>query len=194
METKTREEAVLTAGELKMMVDAGEPVQVIDVRSPREFEEGHVPGAVNLPMEQVEARLADLRNHEPVVLVCQSGRRAQMCQPILANHPEEVKVLEGGTSAWVDRGFPVVRTVASRLPLMRQVQIAAGSLVLLGTVLGYLVNPGWIFLAMFVGAGLVFAGISGFCGMANVLAVMPWNKSKPGVACEANTASGASSR
>ena len=84
--------------------------------------------------------------------------------------------LEGGIPAWQQAGLPVQKLKNAPLPLMRQVQITAGSLVLLGLILGTWVAPGWIALSWFVGAGLVFAGVSGFCGMARLLAVMPWNR------------------
>jgi rhodanese-related sulfurtransferase len=84
--------------------------------------------------------------------------------------------LEGGIPAWQQAGLPVQKLKNAPLPLMRQVQITAGSLVLLGLILSTMVAPAWILLSWFVGAGLVFAGVSGFCGMARLLAVMPWNR------------------
>jgi rhodanese-related sulfurtransferase len=87
--------------------------------------------------------------------------------------------LEGGFGAWLEAGLPVHRHARAPLPLMRQVQIAAGSLVLLGVLLSQTVAPGWIWLSGFVGAGLIFAGVSGFCGMARLLGVMPWNRVTP---------------
>ncbi|MCP9780337.1 DUF2892 domain-containing protein [Cyanobium sp. To12R1] len=99
-----------------------------------------------------------------LVLVCHSGRRSAQAD------------LEGGIPSWQQAGLPLRRLNNAPLPLMRQVQIAAGSLVLLGLGLGSWVAPAWILLSWFVGAGLVFAGISGFCGMARLLALMPWNR------------------
>jgi len=84
-------------------------------------------------------------------------------------------ILEGGIDAWRKAGLA---TVTERRPIevMRQVQITAGSLVLIGVVLGLLVAPAFLGLSAFVGAGLVFAGASGWCGMARLLALMPWNR------------------
>jgi len=92
------------------------------------------------------------------------------------NHPHPVTDLQGGIPSWQQAGLPLRRLANAPLPLMRQVQIAAGSLLLLGLTLSNLVAPAWILLTWFVAAGLVFAGVSGFCGMARLLALMPWNR------------------
>ena len=85
-------------------------------------------------------------------------------------------VVDGGIEAWKQAGLPVARNARAPLELMRQVQIAAGSLILLGAVLAATLSPWFLLLSGFVGAGLVFAGVSGFCGMALLLARMPWNR------------------
>ena len=95
---------------------------------------------------------------------------------IAGSVPVPLSDLEGGIPAWQQAGLPVQKLKNAPLPLMRQVQITAGSLVLLGLILSTMVAPAWILLSWFVGAGLVFAGVSGFCGMARLLAVMPWNR------------------
>ena len=154
---------------------ASRRVAVIDVREPMEFASGHIAGSLNVPLSRLAQ--ADLPQ-APLVLVCQSGNRsAKGVQTLLERgyaHP--VSDLEGGIPSWQQAGLPLRRLANAPLPLMRQVQIAAGSLVLLGVILSQTVAPGWIWLSGFVGAGLVFAGVSGFCGMARLLAVMPWNK------------------
>jgi rhodanese-related sulfurtransferase len=150
-------------------------VAVIDVREPMEFAAGHIAGSLNVPLSRLHQ--ADLPSG-PLVLVCQSGNRsAKGVQTLLERgyaHP--VSDLQGGLPSWQQAGLPLQRLKNPPLPLMRQVQIAAGSLVLLGLILSNAVAPAWILLTWFVGAGLVFAGVSGFCGMARILAVMPWNK------------------
>jgi rhodanese-related sulfurtransferase len=150
-------------------------VAVIDVREPMEYAAGHIAGSLNVPLSRLHQ--ADLPTG-PLVLVCQSGNRsARGVQTLLERgyaHP--VSDLEGGLPSWQQAGLPVRRLKNAPLPLMRQVQIAAGSLVLLGLILSSTVAPAWILLSWFVGAGLVFAGVSGFCGMARLLAVMPWNR------------------
>jgi len=150
-------------------------IAVIDVREPMEYASGHIAGSLNVPLARLHQ--ADLPRG-PLVLVCQSGNRSsEGVQTLLQqgfSHP--VSDLEGGIPSWQQAGLPVRKHKNAPLPLMRQVQIAAGSLVLLGLVLSNTVAPAWILLSWFVGAGLVFAGVSGFCGMARLLAVMPWNK------------------
>ena len=154
---------------------AEQRVHVIDVREPMEYASGHIAGSLNVPLARITE--ADLPSG-PLVLVCHSGNRSsQALSRLLQNgHPHPLADLEGGIPAWQQAGQPVRKLNNAPLPLMRQVQIAAGSLVLLGVILSQVVAPGWIWLSGFVGAGLVFAGVSGFCCMARLLAVMPWNR------------------
>lgn len=150
-------------------------VCVIDVREAMEYAGGHISGSHNIPL----ARLAqsDLPAG-PLVLVCQSGNRSAqgVRQLIQRGHHGPIADLAGGLPAWQRAGLPLRRLANAPMPLMRQVQIVAGSLVLLGLTLSVTVAPGWMALTWFVGAGQVFAGVSGFCGMARLLALMPWNK------------------
>ena len=150
-------------------------VTVIDVREPMEYASGHIAGSLNVPLARLHQ--ADLPQG-PLVLVCQSGNRsAKGVQTLLRqSHPHPITDLQGGIPNWQQAGLPVHKLKNAPLPLMRQVQITAGSLVLLGLILSHLVGPDWILLSWFVGAGLVFAGVSGFCGMARLLALMPWNR------------------
>jgi rhodanese-related sulfurtransferase len=113
-----------------------------------------------------------------VIFHCRSGARTKgNAARLAAVSPKcETYILEGGLDAWKKAGLPVALDRSKPIDIMRQVQIAAGSLVLLGVVLGTLVNPGFYALSGFVGAGLLFAGVSGFCGMARLLGVMPWNR------------------
>ncbi len=166
----------IDAGELKRRLESGERMQLIDVRSPREYSEAHLPGAVNMPIEEVDARLDDMHSHDPVVLVCQSGNRACMAHALLEHHREDLIVLEGGTTGWQKAGFGVIRAAAATLPLMRQVQLVVGPLSLVGSVLAIVVDPKWALLSGFIGLGLTIAGASGFCGMASLLALLPWNR------------------
>ena len=154
---------------------AEQRVKVIDVREPMEYAGGHIAGSLNVPLSRITQ--ADLPRG-PLVLVCHSGNRSAqaLAQLMQQGHPDQLADLEGGIPAWQQAGLPVHKLRNAPLPLMRQVQIAAGSLVLLGLILSNLVAPAWILLSWFVGAGLVFAGVSGFCGMARLLALLPWNK------------------
>lgn len=154
---------------------ASKRVTVIDVREPMEFAGGHIAGSLNVPLSRLAQ--ADLPQGA-LVLVCQSGNRSAKGVQVLLQrgHGQPVRDLEGGIPSWQQAGLPLRKLKNAPLPLMRQVQIAAGSLVLLGLILSHTVAPAWILLTWFVGAGLVFAGVSGFCGMARLLALMPWNK------------------
>jgi|SRR5215469_4858479 len=161
---------------------------VLDVRSAAEFATGHVPGAVNIPMEQVETRLADVPAG-PLVLVCEAGKRAEIVAGWIANE-FNLSVLDGGTRAWRSAGYPVVTCAPCRWTLERQVRLIAGPIVLLGTALSVFVNSKWIYLAMFIGAGLTFAGATNICGMAILLAKMPWNSSRSSVVTRNTAATG----
>jgi rhodanese-related sulfurtransferase len=153
-----------------------ERFQLIDVRSPSEYATGHIPGAVNMPMEQVQSRLPDLEGEDSIVLVCQSGQRARMVAGLLEPCGKELRILEGGTSAWIKAGLPVVATSVTRWSLERQVRFAAGLLVLTGVILALTTSLYWIYLAGFIGFGLTFSGVSGLCPMGSLLGLMPWNR------------------
>jgi len=167
-------EAIIDIETLKDWQAAGRPAQLVDVRSATEFATAHVPGAVNIPLEQIERRTADLAANEPVVLICQAGTRARMARALLAESGKDLVVLEGGTAAWLRAGYPAVRSTATRWALERQVRLAAGVLVVVGVLLAVFVW--WLLLPGFVGCGLAFAGFSGFCPMGEALARMPWNR------------------
>jgi rhodanese-related sulfurtransferase len=163
----------VTAQNLHRMLDGISPPAVLDVRSAAEFAIGHVPGAVNIPMEQVEMRLADVPTG-PLVVVCESGKRAEIVSGWLGDE-SRLTLLNGGTKAWRDRGYSLVTCAPCRWTLERQVRLIAGLVVLGATVLSVLVNVKWVYLAMLVGGGLTFAGATNICGMAMLLAKMPWN-------------------
>jgi rhodanese-related sulfurtransferase len=157
-------------------------VELIDVRTPVEYRELHVAAARNVPLDRLDpAAVVETRHgskDEPLYLICRSGSRGrQACEKFLAAGFTNVINVEGGTLAYVECGLPVVRGKKA-ISLERQVRIAAGLLVLLGAVLGWLVHPAFVGLSAFVGAGLFFAGISDTCGMGMLLARMPWNQVK----------------
>lgn len=153
----------LTVADLRSY--APHQAQLIDVRSPSEFAVGHIAGAINIPMDQIESRLADLSSG-PIVLICQMGKRARITANLLEPCQRQIAVLEGGTSAWIQAGLPVVTNVKTRWSLERQVRLGAGLLVLLGAMLALIANPRWLFLSAFVGKGLTFAGLTDICPMA----------------------------
>ena len=193
----------ISADGLKQLAGRRGEAQWVDVRSASEYAAGHVPGAINIPMEQIEARLGDLSPDCPIVLICQSGRRARLSAALLEPCRTDVTVLDGGTSAWVKAGFPVVVNAATRWALERQVRLVAGLLVVIGAVLALTVNPHWVYLSGFVGLGLVFAGLTNICAMASLLCKMPWNRSRtlrpaatstPGQTCSLRNVSSAGGR
>lgn len=165
----------ISVEELTRLMESNPAVKLIDVRSPGEYATGHVPQASNIPLEQVEMRLADL-GEGPVALLCHSGNRAGMACEILADHHPEIIVVEGGTQAWIAAGKPVVSSSCTRWSLERQVRLIAGLLVLTGSILALTVSPAWGFLPLFMGAGLTIAGLTNWCGMAFMLALLPWNQ------------------
>ena len=148
--------------------------KTIDVRTPVEFREMHVDGAVNLPMDRLD--ISQFDKEETVYVLCQGGGRAgRTCAMFEAAGYNAVIKVEGGTLACEADGLSMVRGKKA-VSLERQVRIAAGSLVLLGAVLSHFVAAPWIALSGFVGAGLIFAGVTDTCGMGMMLARMPWNQ------------------
>jgi len=167
--------------ELNRLCEAGR-VPLIDVRTPVEFREVHAVPAQNVPLDKLDPD-AVMKEHQanaegPLYVICRSGSRAaKACDAFRAEGYENVVNVEGGTAAWDEAGLPVSRGKKT-MSLERQVRIAAGSLVLLGAILGYFVHPYWIGVSAFVGAGLIFAGVTDTCGMGMMIARMPWNQVK----------------
>lgn len=180
--------------ELEELRRRGRPVELIDVRTPGEFREVHAEPARLVPLDALDPRaVMESRacgKGEPLYIICRSGSRGrQACERFLAAGYPGVVNVEGGTLAWERAGLPVVRGKAA-ISLERQVRIAAGSLVVLGTALGAFVHPAFLGLSAFVGAGLVFAGVTDTCGMGMLLARMPWNRrGDDALACHPRTES-----
>jgi glyoxylase-like metal-dependent hydrolase (beta-lactamase superfamily II)/rhodanese-related sulfurtransferase len=148
---------------------------ILDVRSVLEFEGEHIEGARNIPVDQLEMRLSEVPEHEELFVVCRTGIRATIAAASLARAGRSPRVLEGGMRAW-RRAHLAVRKGRKRLPVDRQVQLIAGTMVLGGVGLGAFVNPWFLALAAFFGAGLTFAGATGTCGLALLLMKMPWSR------------------
>lgn len=159
-----------------------EPI-LVDVRTPGEFARLHAVGARSMPLDKLNAAAiaADCRSSDGCTyVICQAGTRAKMaCQQLIAAGIGDVVVIEGGTQAWQAAGLPVISSASGVISLERQVRIAAGSLVLLGCILAWLVAPQFIALSAFVGAGLIFAGVTDICGMGILLGKLPWNSRTP---------------
>lgn len=169
--------ATITPQRLDELVRSGQAVDLIDVRTPLEFREIHIGFARNMPLDRLDpaSLRSSVSNGRPLYVTCRSGNRGkQACEKLAAAGLVDVVNVEGGTSAWEQAGLPVVRGKKA-MSLERQVRIAAGLLVLIGAVLGFFVHPYFIGLSAFVGAGLIFAGVTDTCGMGMLIARMPWN-------------------
>ncbi len=155
---------------------------LVDVREPDEHARERIPGARNLPLSRLEEAELAIQAGKPVLFHCRSGARTQGNAARLAAKAGlcDAYVVEGGLEAWKRAGLPVAEDRRQPLELMRQVQITAGSMVVLGVLLGVLVAPAFYALSAFVGAGLVYAGVTGTCALARVLRLMPWNRPAAG--------------
>lgn len=151
---------------------------LVDVREPAEYEAEHIPGAVLLPLGNVSIAALPQTAGKKLVFQCKAGKRGGMaCEKLLAENPDlEIYNLEGGISAWTQAGYPAKTSGKFFLPLDRQVQLTIGSGVVAGVILGYAVHPGFFLLSGFFGLGLINAGLTGWCGLAIVMAKCPWNQ------------------
>lgn len=173
--------STITASALYELLQDNPSQNVIDVRTPVEFAEVHVTVAKSVPLDSLDpATLYETQNlslEKPLYILCRSGQRATKAADQLAKagFPNSV-VVEGGTLAWIEADLPVTRGTTKVISLERQVRIVAGSIVLTGVLLSQFVNPAFVWLSGFVGAGLIFAGITDWCGMGLLLAKAPWNQ------------------
>jgi rhodanese-related sulfurtransferase len=166
----------IDAATAKRWLDEGDTV-MIDVREPAEVAREHVPLARLAPLSSFDPAALALGPARRVVMLCASGiRSAKAGAQLAALGGREVVNLTGGIGAWKRAGLPVSADRATPLPIMRQVQLAAGALILLGAVLGALVHPWFFALCAVVGAGLFIAGATGWCGMALLLQRLPYNR------------------
>lgn len=172
--------------DLELLIKSGKKALLIDVRTPSEFEEIHAPAAMNHPLDRLEPkaiaaarREAGLGESDPIHLICRTGTRAEEAARRLgAAGLGPLILVQGGTQGWERAGLPVIRGARQAISLERQVRIAAGLLVLGGTLAGAFLDPRFYAIPGFVGAGLVFAGITDRCGMAVLLGRMPWNQGR----------------
>jgi rhodanese-related sulfurtransferase len=176
----------ITPEELDERRQRGHAIELVDVRTPAEYREVHAEPARPVPLDSLDPdavmRALGGSGGDPLYMICRTGGRGrQAAERFLAAGYTNVVNVEGGTLAWERAGLPVVRG-RKAMSLERQVRIAAGSFVLLGTALGAFVHPGLLALPAFAGAGLVFAGVTDTCGMGMLLARMPWNRAGEGVA------------
>jgi rhodanese-related sulfurtransferase len=168
---------VLTPAQVTEALELIPGARLLDVRTPGEYQTAHIPGAYNVPLDTLAEHGREVRSvRDPVILVCQSGQRARLAEHALRRGGmPNLHVLDGGVNGWIAAGQPVVQG-PKRLSLERQVRILAGALAAVGGALGLIVNPWFALLPAVVGAGLVFAGITDTCGMALLLARLPYNR------------------
>jgi len=170
---------VLSPANVDQLIRENPRIRILDVRTPGEYSSVHIPGSYNVPLDTLGEHAREIRTNltDPVILVCQSGQRAQKADRTLAAAGmTNLHILDGGMNAWVNTGFVVVRG-KSKVSLERQVRIVAGALAATGGFLAAFVDPAFGFISAFIGSGLVFAGVTNTCGMAMLLARLPYNRS-----------------
>jgi rhodanese-related sulfurtransferase len=169
---------VLRPGEVAELLRNQPNVRLLDVRTPAEYTSAHIAGAYNVPLDTLHEHAREIRANvtDPIVLVCQSGQRARRAEDSLkAAGMHNLHVLDGGVNGWVAAGL-AVRRGTKKMSLERQVRIVAGTVAGAGGLLAALVHPAFGFVPAFVGGGLAFAGVTDTCGMAMVLARLPYNR------------------
>ena len=152
---------------------------LVDIREADEHARERIASARHLPLSGLENADIELQRGTPVIFHCRSGARTQANASRLeafAGEDCEAFVVEGGIDAWRKAGLPVITDRRQPIELQRQVQIVAGGLGLTGVLLGFFVSEWFYIVPGFIGAGLLFAGLSGFCGMARLLMLAPWNR------------------
>ncbi len=179
----------ISPAEARRFLDRG--AILVDIREADEYARENIAGALHLPLSKLDEADLALHGGKPVIFHCRSGARTtghalQLAQKV--SGACEAFIVEGGLDAWKRAGLPVVTDRRQPIELQRQVQIGAGSLALIGTMLGLLASPWFFAVPAFVGAGLTMAGVTGFCGMARLLMRAPWNRSAYGSARPAKAA------
>ena len=152
---------------------------LVDIRDRADFLREHIPQALSLPLTEITTgKTVEGSGQQPVIFHCQAGMRTtnNAEQLMRAASSGNVFLMSGGINAWKSAALPIIEDKKQPLPIIRQVHITAGILVLVGVIAGYAVDSRLFFLSGFIGAGLIFSGVSGFCGMASLLQKMPWNK------------------
>lgn len=166
-------------GELNQLIESDSRPLILDVRSPAEFRQMSLPDSKSMPLDQLDIeqvrKMAD--GHKECVVVCYTGKRsAEACRKLREAGIEGVRSLEGGLELWERKNLALERSETGGFSIIRQVHIVVGAMVVIGVLLTVYLSPWWAILPGFFGAGLLFAGLSGFCGMGLMLSKMPWNK------------------
>jgi rhodanese-related sulfurtransferase len=156
-------------------LNKGKDIKIVDIRNPDEFARESIKSAQNIPSDKLDECVFD--KDDMVIFHCQSGNRTRQCQDKIENLGlNKAYIMEGGISAWKKANQPLNVDKQAPLPVMRQVQIIVGFMVIVGVVLALTISPWFSLISAFFGGGLLFAGLTGFCGMANILMLLPYNK------------------
>lgn len=179
-EAKTAQVKHITVGELKEALQNEQSesgADFINVCTPAEYQEKHIKGVRNVPLDSLDEHVSELQDKQTVYIHCNSGNRSQKAIDTLKEQLPNVQLVnvQGGLMAWEEANYPT-NSLTNRLPLMRQVMLAAGSLILLGFGLAFAVHEWFLAIPAFVGVGLFVSGSTGWCGMALLLSRMPWNQ------------------
>lgn len=177
MSSTTANPSTITPHEANALRGGDPSLILLDVRTPSEFSSRRAVGTRNIPLDTLDAFTGSLPKQAPILVFCEKGGRAAIAATKLVGEGfENVRVVEGGTEAWAAASLPLEGSGRKVISIERQVRIGAGSLVLLGVLGGFFVNHGFFFLSGFIGAGLVFAGVTDWCGMGLLLGKAPWNR------------------
>jgi rhodanese-related sulfurtransferase len=152
---------------------------LVDIREADEHAREHIAAARHLPLSKLDGADLELQQGKPVIFHCRSGARTSANAPrlkLLAGDACEAFIVGGGLDAWRKAGLPIVTDRRQPIEIQRQVQIVAGGLGFAGVLLGAFVSPWFLIVPGFIGAGLLSAGVTGTCGMARLLMLVPWNR------------------
>jgi len=179
--TTMQSQSSISPSDLNRLLAEGCDVEMLDVRTPAEYAAERIPGARLVPIGDLDPAifLKQRRSGDkPIYLLCQTGGRARRAiQMFRRAGCEDCVLVEGGMQAWIEAGLPVERGQTTGLPILRQVQITVGVVSAAGAGLALAASPWFALLPLVTGCGLLFAGLSGYCGLAVLLAKMPWNRS-----------------
>jgi rhodanese-related sulfurtransferase len=183
----------ITPRQLHERLQQGENLPLLDVRTPAEHAAVHVPDVHLVSLDRLDATtlsgVTPFAKDKPLYIFCRSGERAQRAADKLAKHGyQQCHIVEGGMTAWAEAGLPVIQGTSKIISLERQVRIAAGTMVLTGLLLAHFAHPAFIWLSGFVGTGLIFAGITDWCGMGMLIARAPWNQRASTAGSDSNPA------
>lgn len=168
----------VSAPELHALLQSHPDTRLLDVRTAPEFQSAHIPQARLLPLDDIRPeRLDQLHGGSPIYVICQSGMRARKAIEKLSRAGlRECVLVDGGMDAWTSAGLPVERGASKVLPLMRQVQLVIGISTAAGAILALTVDPLFVVIPLITGCGLTINGLTGFCGLALLMARLPWNR------------------